>query len=156
MGTLLGDRRLLARRLLCALGRPQVSLGQASFWRTIRRQSACWICWCGTRLVHERATAEGTRYELAHSVLLRSWPTLQRWMSDPRSSDPSHPALSASAQSLQGVHRVVTCSKRCCWFGGGAASAATVHVLRRRRQLSRQIDEFLRQALAEMAAARSH
>ena len=156
MGTLLGDRRLLARRLLCALGRPQVSLGASELLADDPAAVSVLDLLVRTRLVHERATAEGTRYELAHSVLLRSWPTLQRWMSDPRSSDPSHPALSASAQSLQGSPPRRHLLKALLLVGGGAASAATVHVLRERRQLSRQIDEFLRQALAEMAAARSH
>lgn len=154
LGTLLGDRRLLARRLLCALARPQASLSSQELLTEDPAAGGVLDLLVRTRLVHERATAEGPRYELSHTVLQRSWPTLQRWMSDPRSSDPSHPALSSSAQSLptQPPRRHVL--KIALIASSVVAAGATAQYVRSRSRRNSHIDEYLQQAEREIAAAR--
>jgi len=154
LGTLLGERRQLARRLLCALGRPHTSLSLLDLGAEDAPTHSVLETLVRSRLVFERATPDGPRYELAHAALYQSWPTLQRWMSDPRVSDPSQPAISPSTQSLpsaQPRRRVLL-----ALLGSGIAATAAygVHHAHSMRARTAQVAQLVKQAQSEIQAAR--
>jgi len=153
VGTLMGDRRQTARRLLCALGRPHTSLSQLDLGADDAQVTGVLETLVRTRLVFERATPDGPRYELAHAALYQSWPTLQRWMSDPRISDPSQPALSPSTQSLpssQPRRRVLF-----ALLAGGllAASGYAAYFVHAQRTRAGTVAQLRQQAQLELRTA---
>lgn len=156
VGSMLGERRAIARRLLCSLGRPHTSLSLPEL--AVEDPLAITVLdqLVRARLVFERATPDGPRYELAHSALYHAWPTLHRWQSDPRISDPSQPAVSPSTQSLpsnQPRRRFLYAS-----LGIGAAMVSTyaaVHV-KSQRARAEQIGQYLDTAQAEQRTAREY
>ena len=154
VGSMLGERRAIARRLLCSLGRPHTCLSLGELSVDDPQATAVLDHLVRARLVFERATPDGPRYELAHSALHHAWPTLRRWQSDPRISDPSQPAVSPSTQSLpsnQPRRRFLYAS-----LGIGAVLTAgygTFHV-KSQRNRTEQIGQFLQAAKVDQRAAR--
>lgn len=155
VGTLLGERRQLARRLLCALGRPHTSLSPLELGAEDAQTTSVLDTLVRARLVFERATPDGPRYELAHTSLYQSWPTLQRWMTDPRVSDPAQPALSPSTQSLlssQPRRRLLL-----ALLGAGLAATAGYgfYHLHSQRTRAAQVMQLWQQAQNELRVAQS-
>jgi hypothetical protein len=153
VGTLLGERRLIARRLLCALGRPHTSLSALELGTDEPHTTAVLDTLVRTRLVFERATPDGPRYELAHTALYHSWPTLQRWQSDPRVSDPSQPAVSPSTQSLPSNQPRRRLLFALLAAGLAATSGVAGYHLHTQRGRAAQATQLFQQAQGELRTA---
>jgi hypothetical protein len=88
IGSMLAERRILARRILCSMVGPQgtpLHSSEAELLAIDKDIPPVLEALVRSRLVFVRSSADGPSYELAHTALTRSWQTLQRWLLEPDS-----------------------------------------------------------------------
>lgn len=103
IGSMLADRRLLARRLLCAMvgvnGHVR-SCQEPELLRFDPGVPAVLETLVRSRILFVRSTADGVAYELAHALLATNWPTLQRWLIEPTTGAGLKPSADLQSGSM--------------------------------------------------------
>ncbi len=162
IGSMLADRRLLARRVLCTLmsaSKTPIHSKESELLALDPAMPAVLDMLVRTRLVFARNTADGAIYEIAHTTLLSDWPSFQRWLTEFETVPGREPPT--GAQIAAESHPAESGLKRRNWryllpiagiFLGVAAYAGSA--LHSHRTLARQVDGYVQQGQRELVVAR--
>jgi len=161
IGSMLAERRHVARRLLCTLVAPSGNIRSCSEAKLQELDSAALgvlDVLVRARLVFVRSTPDGAVYELAHPALLDGWPTLRRWLADSEALSTSREGAERLRDSPSKPRALDRSRLRFNVIAGALGLSAAVYggmTLRTSLLQRQQVAAYVQQGQRELTVARS-